>query len=220
MMGYVCLVLPIVLWCAESRCLVTGTCCAASNQFPAAAQLRSLLYQSALAAGRFLWSTYARRGLYTLARARADACTTLTLFVCAQYLFGTGIGDVSQLSPAQVYDRAVRGIGAVQERYTALSLAPAEPSSMGGGASNSADASSGTSASALITHSGRDYARSSMGILDHGHLVNYGGKSLHIDDCCEVCYLGLWSANRHQLRKVLHCNRILKLYITLNATCS
>jgi hypothetical protein len=108
-------------------------------------------------------------------------CTRLhlnrTLFMCAQYLFGTGIGDVSQLSPAQVYERAVRGIAAVQERYTALPLAPAEPSRTGAGASSSVNASSGTSAGALVIASGSDYARSSMGILDHGHLVNYGGKT-------------------------------------------
>jgi hypothetical protein len=121
---------------------------------------------------------------------RTYACTTITLFVCAQYLFGTGIGDVSQLSPAQVYERAVRGIGTVQERYTALPLAPAEPGYTGAGASNSADASSGTRASALATHSGRDYAGSSMGILDHGHLVNYGGKSLHVMTVVRYVILG------------------------------
>jgi hypothetical protein len=103
--------------------------------------------------------------------------------MCAQYLFGTGIGDVSQLSPAQVYERAVRGIGAVQERYTALPLAPAELSRTGARASNSAGASSGTTASGLDTRSGRGYARSSMGILDHGHLVNYGGTSQHTAAC-------------------------------------
>jgi hypothetical protein len=184
MVGYVLVVLPIVLWCAESRCLVRGTCGAASNQFPAAAQLRSLLYYYALACWTFLWSTYAGSKFYTLACTRAYACTTVTLFVCAQYLFGTGIGDVSQLSPPQVYERAVRGIAAVQERYTALPLAPAELNSTGAGACNSAGASSGTRASGLDTHSGWDYARSSMGILDHGHLVNYGGKSLHSGDCC------------------------------------
>jgi hypothetical protein len=136
------------------------------------------------------WYTFATLETITYLLSRTYACSIVHSSLRAQYLFGTGIGDVSQLTQSQVYERAVCGIATVQERYTALPLAPAESSRTGAGASNSADASSGTSAGGLVMPSGRDYARSSMGILDHGHLVNYGGKSLHVMTVVRYVILG------------------------------
>lgn len=60
-------------------------------------------------------------------------------------MFGTGLGDVSCLSPHAVFARANRDLVAVQQQYTVL---PA----------------------------GEEFA--SMNMLDHGHLVNYGGTLL------------------------------------------
>jgi len=64
-------------------------------------------------------------------------------------VFGTGLGDVSSLSPQEVFVRANRDLRAVQQQYTALPVGEF----------------------------------SSMNMLDHGHLVNYGGTAGTYIDC-------------------------------------
>lgn len=74
------------------------------------------------------------------------------IFCSFQYVFGTGIGDVSSLSHKDIFERANLGIRDVQEKYTAL-----PPGQL-----------------------------SSMNLLNHGHLVNYGGTHHNIT-CMFYC---------------------------------
>lgn len=66
------------------------------------------------------------------------------------------MGDVSNLSSQQCYEKAVNGVLQMQQSYTVLPVAPPAASDM----------LSSTSASSLPL----------LNLLTHGHLVNYGGK--------------------------------------------
>jgi hypothetical protein len=114
----------------------------------------------------------------------------------AQYLFGTAIGDVSSLSPAQVFERAVRGIADVQAQYTVLPLAHALSSDSAGSGRGGAEAGRRggiVGAAAVAAAEGEGFQTlSAMNMLDHGHLVNYGGNGARLllvfplvaVDCC------------------------------------
>lgn len=113
----------------------------------------------------------------------SDLLVDLIVLRLAQYLFGTAIGDVSALTPPQVFERAVRGIADVQSQYTVLPLARALASSSDSGGTSSGQGAGGkvllggipeTAGSALAQ--GGYQVLSAMNMLDHGHLVNYGGK--------------------------------------------
>eukprot|EP01034_Spumella_vulgaris_P025754 gene25754-32243_t len=68
-----------------------------------------------------------------------------------QYLFGTGIGDLSSLTGEEVFARAVSGLADLQREYTVLPL---------------------------LTKKGPDGQLSevpSMNLLNHSHFVSYGG---------------------------------------------
>jgi hypothetical protein len=112
----------------------------------------------------------------------SDPLVDFCVLPLAQYLFGTAIGDVSSLTPAQVFERAVRGIADVQNQYTVLPLARALTSSSDSSSSGGGQGAGGrvllggipgTAGSAL--GQGGFQTLSAMNMLDHGHLVNYGG---------------------------------------------
>lgn len=86
------------------------------------------------------------------------------------------MGDVSALSAEQVYERAVHGVAQVQQKFTVLPLAPAPaPAEEEGLDSHSHSSRKASSSSKVDGGKGWGYARSSMNLLDNGHLVNYGG---------------------------------------------
>ena len=76
---------------------------------------------------------------------------------------------MSGLSPQQVFQRALGGIAQVQRQFTVLPLCPAE------------FVQENTELSALLqsTEGEGGGGLSMMNMLDHGHLVNYGGEDHH-----------------------------------------
>lgn len=74
-----------------------------------------------------------------------------TITTPLQHLFGTDIGDVSNMTPSQIYEHSMRGIAQLQVKLTDLPLG--------------------------VTGSGDDarVGRPNMLMLSHSHFVNYGG---------------------------------------------
>ena len=88
-------------------------------------------------------------------------------------MFGSALGDVSALSPGQVYARAVQGVLSLQQQYTVLPFAPAHLSD---GTSNRDESDNSGDASRGGGPLQQSPPLPLMNLLHHGHLVSYGGK--------------------------------------------
>lgn len=106
-----------------------------------------------------------------------------------QYIFGSEIGDVSQLSAEEIYQRALIGSLQLQEKLTVLPVASTshlvEDTLPIGTVANSSMDRYGT-------------ARPLISLLSHSHFINYGGKftfgmMFNLIEINEIHIHGEWS---------------------------
>ena len=94
-----------------------------------------------------------------------------------QHVFGTDIGDVSNMTPTQIYEHSMRGIAQLQMKLTDLPLGVLGGQQKGTGAGAGDDGRVG---------------RPNMFMLSHSHFVNYGGtwhvsseySAKYSSECC------------------------------------
>ncbi len=99
-----------------------------------------------------------------------------------QFLFGSGIGDVSALSNVETYRRILAGLVEVQREFTVLPLTQLSAGEMRKFCGEEPS---------LLTEllegmdDGETVTLPSMNILNHTHFVNYGGWFDFLS-CCEI----------------------------------